>query len=248
MNLLDRTLDLFERHKYGIIGTLMVHTALMFVMAISTIDRRTPEPAQEPIVLEFEDLEEELMPPSEEEAQAVPQQVTNLASNLTATPATAQQLSRRAQEQLAQNVEKELTDLERQEFERLAKERTEQGRDITIPKLDTTKFDKRNYMPKPTLPMKVEGLTTVAYDLAGRTDIVLEVPAYLCKGSGKIIVRVAVDRSGAVRKAELDPRSTSLTGCMAEHAMASASGARFSASSTAEQPQRGTITYIFLAQ
>ena len=39
----DRFLDWFERHKFGVIGTLLLHTVIMFVLAISQI-RTDPKP------------------------------------------------------------------------------------------------------------------------------------------------------------------------------------------------------------
>lgn len=245
---MTRFLDWFERHKFGVVGTLMLHTFLMFAFAMSKL--KTPE--TKVIVPELE-LVMEAPPPDvtpEEQRQKLlsAQDVTNQASNSTADPGV-RSLSRAAQERMATNVEADLHAMEQAEFERLAEERKASGKEVVIPKLDPSKFDKNNYMDKTTKPVKVEGLTTVSYDLVGRTDIVLEVPAYLCKGQGRVVVRVAVDRSGEVSKAELDPKATTTTDdCMVSNAMASASGARFSGSSTAAQPQRGTITYVFLAQ
>ncbi len=249
MSLLARSLNLFDRHKYGIIGTLLVHTLLMAVLNFSLLHTVQVVPSEEPMMVELEvAAPEHLEPqqPPDEQGMAAAQQVTNLASNTTAST----QLSPAAQQRMAASVERDLLEMEKAEFDRLAEQRKADGKEVVMPTLDPSKFDKRNYMgqeaPK---PMKVEGLTTVAYDLVGRTHLVLEVPAYLCKGSGTIVVRVAVDRSGAVIKTELDPSaSSSATGCMAEHALLSASRARFSNSASAAQPQRGTITYVFLAQ
>src|SRR5262245_19643982 len=39
----DRFLDWFERHKYGVIGTLLLHTLLMFALAVGQI-RTDPKP------------------------------------------------------------------------------------------------------------------------------------------------------------------------------------------------------------
>lgn len=247
MSVLDRTLDLFDRHKYGIIGTLMVHTALMAVFVLAQISGQQVVKETPPILLVMDGPAPDF-PEEQEEREDAGQaaNVTNLASNLTAQP---EPMSRAAQARMAQHVERELLNMEKDEFDRLAEQRRAEGKEITIPELDPTKFDKSNYMEKEPKPVKVEGLTTVSYDLVGRTDRVLNVPAYLCKGSGKVVVRVVVDREGNVTKADLDLQaSTIATGCMAEHALASASGARFSASAKAPQPQKGTITYIFLAQ
>ncbi len=249
MAALDRILDFFDRHKYGIIGTLLFHTVLMAVLILGQVSS-VPLPAEQApieLALESEATEAEAQPHKEEQEPGAAQPVTNVASNITATP--EQSLSRSARERMAEHVERDLLNMEKSEFDRLAQERREQGKEISVPQLDPSKFDKSNYMEKPPKPVKVEGLTTVSYDLVGRSHIVLEVPAYLCKGSGKIVVRVAVDRSGNVSKAELDPAaSTAISGCMAENALLSASGARFNSSAAAAQPQRGTITYIFLAQ
>ena len=248
--MLDRILDLFERHKYGVIGTLMLHTMLLFVLNISNVDNRTAPGVPEPIELDLSSDMPEPVPPETQpgEAPATAQDVTNLASNSTADPAE-QRISRATQERLAQNADKDLHDMEKEEFDRLAEKRKAEGKEITVPTLDPSKFDKSNYMEKAQKPVKVKGLTTVSYDLVGRSDIVLEVPAYLCKGSGKVVVRVAVDRTGQVLKAELDQASTTtVDACMLDNALSSAGGARFTSSATAAQPQRGTITYIFLAQ
>ncbi len=254
MSAYDRFLDWFDRHKYGVIGTLMLHTLLMAVFSLSSVGDRYPQPPPQNMELDLElampkpePQEEAAVKPGQEDA-ANPN-VKNLASNTTADLNAERPMSRSAQERMAQQVDQDLHAMEQSEFARLAAERTAQGRDIEVPTLDTTKFNKRNYMDKTPKPVKVEGLTTVSYDLRGRTDLVLEVPAYLCKGHGKVVVRVAVDRDGRMNKADLDASaSTTTDACMVDNALISARGARFTSSSIAEQPQRGTITYIFLAQ
>lgn len=252
MHMFDRFLDWFERHKYGVIGTLMLHTMLLFTFAISSVGQRNPPKPPEPIVLELQsDLPVEPAPehPPPSGEQHISENVTNRTSNTTAEASAERPLSRAAQQRMAEQVDQDLHNMEKQEFERLAEERKAQGKEIVVPQLDPSKFDKNNYMEKPRKPVKVEGLTTVSYDLAGRTDIILDVPAYLCKGQGRVVVRVAVDRSGKVGKAELDPGASSTSdACMVDNALSSAGSARFSSSSSAAQPQRGTITYIFLAQ
>lgn len=246
MSLFDRVLDLFDRHKYGIVGTLMLHTLLVLVLLAGRVPDQAPNELTDPILLVMESDVPEPMPEQQQpvEAPAMPGEVTNIASNI-----TAEAIPRAAREYLAKSVEEELMDLERTEFERLADQRRAEGKEITVPELDPSKFDKERYMEKRAKPVKVEGLTTVSYHLVGRSDVRLDVPAYLCKGSGRVVVRVAVDRNGTVTRAELDVASTNtVDGCMVEHALSSASTARFSRALTAPQPQRGTITYLFLAQ
>lgn len=246
----DRFLDWFERHKFGVIGTLMLHTMLMFAFAISTLKTKPPRNEPPPLVLEMEIPPAELLTEQQQaemkEASAA-QEVTNRTSNLSAEP--EQPLSRATSRRMNEGIEEDLHNMEQAEFQRLADERKAEGKEVTMPTLDPSKFDKRNYQEQEQRPAKVEGSTTVSYDLVGRTDITLEVPAYLCTGHGRVAVKVAVDRSGVVKKAELDPAATTTNDdCMIGHALSSASSARFSRSSSAQDPQRGTITYIFLAQ
>jgi TonB family protein len=74
-----------------------------------------------------------------------------------------------------------------------------------------------------------------------------DVPGYLCLGRGRVAVRVTVDRTGAVVKAEIDAaRSSQADECMLENAIRSAKRARFNASST--EQQNGTVFFLFLQQ
>lgn len=238
-------IDLFDRHKYGILGTLVAHTILLALLNLTTVNNHTFQRESLPIELIMEPDEPQQRIEQHNEEAPANQPVTNLPSNITATVQEA--LSKAQRERMAERVERDLHQLEQEEFERLAQERAAAGKKITVPELDPSKFDKSNYMEEKEKPVKVEGLTTVSYDLKGRYHRVLDVPAYLCKGSGKVVVRVSVDRPGNVIKAEIDPaQSTTTTGCMAEHAISSARQARFNAAPI--QQQRGTITYVFLPQ
>jgi len=246
MSSIDRALDLFDRHKYGIVGTLTLHTLLLLLMLAGRVPNHMPIERTDPIMLIMEsDVPEPVAEQQQPgEAPVTPGEITNIASNT-----SAEAIPHTAREHLAKSVEEALLDLERTEPERLAEERRAEGKEITVPELDPSKFNKERYMEKPPKAVKVEGFTTVSYDLVGRSDIRLDVPAYLCKGSGRVVVRVAVDRNGTVTRAELDVASTTtVDACMVEHALSSASTARFSRAPAAPQPQRGTITYLFLAQ
>jgi|GEM_PF-495164 len=253
VKMFGRFLDWFDRHKFGVIGTLMLHTFLMFAFAMGKL--KSPEPRVEPppLVLQMEAPPEEPKPQTEEQ-QAQQQQdmsgkVKNLTSNSTAEEGSPRPMSQAAQARMAEDIDKNLHDMEHEEFQKLADQRKAEGKEITVPQLDPSKFDPKNYTDKTPKPVKVKGLTTVSYDLVGRTDVVLEVPAYMCKGQGKVVIRVAVARTGEVTKAELDANSSTTTDdCMVSNALSSASSARFSSSSSSPQPQRGTITYVFLAQ
>jgi hypothetical protein len=103
-------------------------------------------------------------------------------------------------------------------------------------------------MEKAAEPVKVEGATTVWHDLKDRVRA-NDVPGYLCKDQGRVAIAVQVDRRGVVVKAEIDARQTSQANeCMLEHALNSTRRARFNASSSAPDVQKGTVYFLFLPQ
>jgi hypothetical protein len=172
-----------------------------------------------------------------------PQEVTNLTSNITAALRPSF-----SQAKLQERVEQELRTMEQEEFDRLAKERTERGEDVDMPQLDPSKWNKELYMDKAAEPVKVEGATTVWHDLKGRVRAT-DVPGYLCKEEGRVAVAVQVGRDGRVQKADIKPAETTTgNACMLEHALSSARRARFDANGQAPDLQKGTVYFLFLPQ
>lgn len=247
----DRFLDWFDRHKFGVIGTLLLHTFLMLGFAASRLDDRVPDTmAAEP--------ELDVLPPmTDAEFSQVQQQlqegmdaedVKSLVSNITAERLRTTYPSRAAQERMAENIEKELLDMEKAEFHRLAQERTARGEDVVVPELDRSKWDAELYKQKAAEPARVQGNAAVWHDLKERSEH-LEIPAYTCRGQGQVAIKVSVARDGRITKAELDASNTTTKDeCMIERAMRSVNNGSFSASGSAPDPQRGTIYYIFIAQ
>lgn len=249
-------LDWFERHKYGVVGTLLLHTVVMFILAVSAIRSNDRESDRSELSVEMVSVmsDDELTEAQRQLylQQAVPgfQDVKTLVSNVTARPSDpSTRLSRTTREEIAENVEQDLKDLEQAEFDRLAEERRERGEEIVIPELDRSKWDPELYKDKAAEPVKVEGNAAVWHDLKDRLEERLDIPAYTCKGAGRVAVRVAVDRGGMVIKADLDSsQSTSSDDCMVERALASARMALFNRALNAPDPQRGTIYFLFVPQ
>lgn len=242
----DAFLDWFERNKVGVIGTLAIHTLLLLVLTLWGLPTEPREEDRSEMRIEVVSSEEaeELIDRIDSEEELVPQEVTNLSSNITAELAKPSFSS----ERLAQRVEEDLRAMEQEEFERLAEERRERGEEIEMPQLDPSKWDKERYMEKAAEPVRVEGATTVWHDLQGRVRA-NDVPGYLCRSQGRVAVRVSVDRSGTVLRAEFDAaRSSQADDCMMEHALRSARQARFNPNSAAADPQNGTVFFLFLAQ
>ncbi len=94
----------------------------------------------------------------------------------------------------------------------------------------------------------VSGNVAASFILAGRTAVYIDIPAYKCQGGGRVVVNISVNRNGRVVAASVDRATSTSDKCILDEAVNSAKACRFSTSSTALDPQRGTITYTFVAQ
>lgn len=93
------------------------------------------------------------------------------------------------------------------------------------------------------------GPTRIYYDLAGRNHTYLPIPIYKCEGSGKIVLIIDVDQRGLVENASvLASGSTTTDECLVETAVGTALVSRFEPNSNAPRIQKGTLTYLFVAQ
>ncbi|MBL8001111.1 MAG: hypothetical protein JNL05_04035 [Flavobacteriales bacterium] len=245
-------LDWFDRHKTGIIGSLMLHTTVLFYFAFQDL-------RSEPEEHERSELRVEVAPPiSEEEFERIEQQIVTgqpvevkaLSSNVTAQY-SAPRLSARTQERMAEAVEEDLRAMEQAEFDRLRAERAARGEDIEVPELDPTRWDPQRYEQQQNAPkpVRVEGVAMVEYDLQDRSDQYLHRPGFQCRSGGVVLIRVQVGADGRVQRAELDASASSTSDdCLVEKALGSARSARFNRSASAPDPQKGWIKYTFLSQ
>lgn len=96
--------------------------------------------------------------------------------------------------------------------------------------------------------VKVQGNVTVSYSLEGRSARYLHVPAYQCEGAGTVVVTITVNRNGDVTDAFASKSTAGSDSCITEMAVKAATASSFSASSSAPDKQKGTITYVFIAQ
>ena len=93
------------------------------------------------------------------------------------------------------------------------------------------------------------GPSHVTYVLANRTHTRMRVPAYKCRGAGKVVVDIVVNQRGYVIAATVNASlSTTSDACFVNAARSEAERSRFNADSAAPERQAGTITYIFEAQ
>ncbi len=114
-----------------------------------------------------------------------------------------------------------------------------------------TKKDDKEDKPRESEEMAAnyKGPTRIYYDLAGRTHTYLPIPIYKCQGSGKVVLLIEVNEKGAVNNASvIAGESTTKDECLVETAVNTALISRFKADLNGPRIQKGTLTYIFVAQ
>lgn len=96
---------------------------------------------------------------------------------------------------------------------------------------------------------KYQGTCTVSYLFEDpvRSHRNLYIPAYTARGGGVVVVDVKLDRNGAVTSASIASSTNTGLNAIALNA-ARNNRTRFNIDSEAPSPQKGTITYTFIAQ
>lgn len=115
------------------------------------------------------------------------------------------------------------------------------------------KKEKKPEQDKPTASQEMaanyKGPTRIYYDLAGRTQTYLPIPIYMCEGSGKVVLSIEVDQKGAVESAKIiSGESSTDDQCLIETAVNTALMSRFNPDVNSPKSQKGTLTYLFVAQ
>jgi hypothetical protein len=94
-----------------------------------------------------------------------------------------------------------------------------------------------------------KGPTNIYYDLAGRRDISLYIPVYKCEGYGKVVVQIIVNQAGEVTSAIVDKTVSDKDECLIDAASDAALRSHFNYDDKKSPlKQKGTITYLFVAQ
>ncbi|MFT5750856.1 MAG: hypothetical protein ACI828_002165 [Flavobacteriales bacterium] len=91
---------------------------------------------------------------------------------------------------------------------------------------------------------KENRLSTVSYDLEGRTAIRIPNPVYTCDAQGAIVIDISVNENGSITEMKYNKKaSTSTNGCLIDQALEYVGSAYFDVASLTEQ--QGTITFNF---
>jgi hypothetical protein len=244
-------LDFLERHKIGILATIVFHLLLITVFLVVQLTTLKPKKETQ-VLIDFElpeDLQKEIKQKQEEVKKLNSQEF----------------IKSMQQEYVGHNIAVNEADNSRQNIEKMVND-IKNELNINDKRTDNNPEDQKplqkiepvplsgNSKPAYTTNEKGErtfykGATTITYFLEGRTDVYIPVPVYKCQGGGKVSLEIEVDKNGYVIKATINKKESVITDeCYSEAATNAALTTRFNAKGTAPDRQAGRISYIFVAQ
>lgn len=248
-------LEFLNRHKLGILGTVLFHVFVVFwanYVYMPYLDNG----GENLLVIEFP-VEEEITP--EELNESKPKQATDAESNKAVNESAPDDLksgdyneyNSESKDNYEKQLEEELKELEKQVIE----DQREAGYGYSEEEIAEMLDSKKNHEldqvkeQKPRSEAAYKGGTNITYKLENRFDTRLKVPVYMCQYGGVVVINIAVDQNGAVVSAKLDKESSKTTDeCLIKAALNGANNTRFNRKSSAPKIQMGSITYQFIAQ
>jgi len=242
----------------GILGTVIVHLiAAIIFMSFQLQSLKTKEKQVEKFEIEFAAIEEKKV--AEKRPELPPTSVENILHDDVEMLNIARNLSSKSEEKIDPNdyvnkVKDELiksgklgTDnfIDGKKGNNLATE------DDQFALKDQLEKEKKEEQATDSQKMAAnfQGPTRIYYDLQGRNHTYLPIPIYKCQGSGKVVLLIEVNQRGNVENASVvEGQSTTRDECLLETAVGTALISRFESNLNAPKIQKGTLTYIFVAQ
>ncbi|HYG49821.1 MAG TPA: energy transducer TonB [Flavobacteriales bacterium] len=245
--------DYVIKYKWAFIGTFFLHVGMAIYMNQVHVERHLPPLGrleQFPIVLEEDVKIAELDPTVQPPVNANEKIANETVNERDKIGESDKKYDARNFKNLDSDVEKDIRDYEKSAFDDFAAKHqhtVEVNDDAKDKKVDKKKNDGNN--GDETSKVRKAGRVDGSYDFAGRAHEVFAKPAYVCKGSGMIVLKVKLNASGKVVSAEIDKANSNYSEeCMGENALKYTRKCKFEASTKYGDPQAGTITYTFVAQ
>ncbi|NQU85483.1 MAG: hypothetical protein HQ541_06955 [Mariniphaga sp.] len=232
----------YKKNIYGVMGTLVFHILLISLFLLADIDMKG-KMKEEPIIIEFPDIlpePEEIIDDQQENLaeseQGSAELITNRASNISAQ-VEDNFFDEDYKNQLSES-QKLVADVNNQLNKQIIK-----IEDVEMPVDNTHDMD-----PDSIRNIIYTGKSNIIYVLENRYHISLPIPVYLAQGGGEVVVDIVVDRRGNVVKTNSRNNRSISDPQVFYYAELAAGRTTFNSDPTAPTQQRGTITYLFIAQ
>lgn len=264
---MDKIFDFIERHKYGILATLVVHIGIFVYFQVATYKEVVLfEPwefrsAKDEKPDDIEISPEQIQTPQERELFTPLEEVTSFVRDENDT----RDRSQKENINYTSSYQKSSAEQMERDYEQSVKDQIQRQREEKDgPKSSTSsevKTNKNNKKPpsKNTTPSSsssteaIGGKTMVSFTLANRhplnhNDWNIRNPGYTCGNvNGLVTVAISVDVGGDVVSATIvEGQSQGATACMLQRAKEYALKSRFNYAGSGPKKQDGFITYRFV--
>jgi len=245
----------------GILGTVIIHlTAGIIFMSYQLGSMKTREKEIEKFEIEFAAVEERMeMPPAIPAENLSAVTVENILRNDPEMLNIARNLAARGEEKIdpqeyIDQVKNELIESGKLGTDNFIDSRgtgyqQTNAEEIAVDDKDKAEENEKEANKSQKMAANFQGPTRIFYELTGRNHIYLPIPIYKCEGSGKVVLIIDVNQRGYVENASIiQAQSTATDECLIETAVGTALRSRFESNLDAPKIQKGTLTYIFVAQ
>ena len=230
--------------KVGIYSTIIFHLVILIILLIGSIGATVKK--ESTFVLDFSKQE------ARQKEIEVQQMKDMVSEELDKILAQARRQNARDIRNVVVNANARLKDDKVYDDARKLQENLDAGKEKNkkldqedaIAEANATKIEPE----KKKEEVSYSGPSVLSYSLDGRTMTLKKVPAYKGYGQGDVTVKIYVNRKGVVTEAKVVESVSSKDESLWKFAVQAAKASRFSASSTARDPQSGEIVYRFIAK
>ncbi len=245
--------ELYRKNVYGVMGTLIFHILLVTGFWVAELSLNVEIQPEEAILLDFTlpDDQKEII-----ETEMEKQQEKNVASDQSMKniqQSTSNRAVNDASKNDASKKDKFFDDNYNRDIEDAKKMVADVNKQLSkkipaIKKYEMPEVTTEGQDPDSIKNVIYSGKSNIHYFLENRFHLRLPIPVYLAKSGGEVKVDIQVDRSGKVIKAQARPVKNSNDPMLTEYATQAAERTVFNADAKAPLIQRGSITYMFVAQ
>lgn len=245
--------ELYRKNVYGVMGTLIFHILLVTGFWVAELSLNVEIQPEEAILLDFtlpvdqKEITETEMEKLQEKNVASDQSMKNI----------QQSTSNRAVNDAAKNDapkrDKFFDDNYNRDIEDAKKMVADVNKQLSkkipaIKKYEMPEVTTEGQDPDSIKNVIYSGKSNIHYFLENRFHVRLPVPVYLAKSGGEVKVDIQVDRSGKVIKVQARSVKNTNDPMLTEYATQAAERTVFNADTKAPLVQKGSITYMFVAQ
>jgi len=239
------------KHRVGLLTTVMIHLFIIVVFLTYQIIIH-PVPVDN-VKIEIPDEElEELLKPQQEEVEVIEEEMENLTRAKNRVSDINSELDASIPDRRHSNVQKIYDDAQAVSKDVADNAEAYKKALAELEAMENTHKDNKQKEqkdePKEKKTVHHQGNVTVSYDLAGRWDEYLYIPAYRCENAGIVVVAIAVDINGNVTHAAVTQTTSPEDNCINDMAVYAARSSKFNVSTTAPNPQKGSIRFQFEKQ